>query len=222
MPRSELLFPSFVVYALLLFGLVVIVGTPFLIYKVRKLLHLARSGMGEIDRMRWQDFEECLELMFFRLGYEVRRTPSNKDWGADLVLTLHGIKTAVQAKQRASGRVGVTAVREVVAAKEKYECSGAMVITNRSYTGEALVLAKANRVAMWDRDKLAGYVIASRVEKTRRGSAAPTSSNAGGAICTTCGTQVSERVRDYCMENSKRFGGRIYCMHHQRTAANIR
>jgi restriction system protein len=36
------------------------------------------------------------------------------------------------------------------------------------------------------------------------------------AICVTCGATVSENVRDYCIQHSQRFGGRIYCFKHQR------
>jgi restriction system protein len=39
---------------------------------------------------------------------------------------------------------------------------------------------------------------------------------AAGATCVTCGVTVSERVRDYCLQHSARFGGRIYCFRHQR------
>jgi restriction system protein len=38
------------------------------------------------------------------------------------------------------------------------------------------------------------------------------------ARCVSCGATVSEKVRDYCLARPVRFGGRIYCYTHQRTA----
>jgi restriction system protein len=44
---------------------------------------------------------------------------------------------------------------------------------------------------------------------------------AAPAICVTCGATVSEKVRDYCVLHSQRFGGRIYCFKHQRGARTV-
>ena len=218
MTEFELL-ASFLIKSLLGVAIGVLLAMPILLYQARRLFRLARSGMSEIDRMSWKEFEEYLELMFLRLGYQVQRTPAQRDWGADLILTLHGIKTAVQAKHRTAGRVGVSAVREVVAAKEKYECSGAMVISNDSYTPEALALAKPNRVVMIDRNRLAEMLVASRTRPPlRRDVPRASEPTAVRATCHTCGVPVSNRVRDYCISNRDRFNGRILCMHHQRTA----
>lgn len=37
-----------------------------------------------------------------------------------------------------------------------------------------------------------------------------------GENCFFCGKPVSINVKDYCLTNKKRFGGRIYCFDHQR------
>jgi hypothetical protein len=34
--------------------------------------------------------------------------------------------------------------------------------------------------------------------------------------CSTCGTKVSEKVKDYCLANKERFKGNIYCFEHQK------
>lgn len=36
------------------------------------------------------------------------------------------------------------------------------------------------------------------------------------ATCATCGVIVSQKVRDYCLQHSARFDGRIFCFRHQR------
>ncbi|KUO69944.1 MAG: hypothetical protein APF81_25690 [Desulfosporosinus sp. BRH_c37] len=34
-------------------------------------------------------------------------------------------------------------------------------------------------------------------------------------LCVICGIAVSDKVRDYCMSNNKRFGGKVICYEHQ-------
>lgn len=114
---------------------------------------LARSGIGEIDRMDGIVFERRLEHLFVSRGYRVSRTRARGDYGADLVLEKDGLRTVVQAK-RWSKNVGVKAIQEAVAAKPVYGCDHAMVVTNRYYTEQAQRLAKANGVRLWNRDDL--------------------------------------------------------------------
>ncbi|OMD48468.1 hypothetical protein BSK61_24460 [Paenibacillus odorifer] len=35
-------------------------------------------------------------------------------------------------------------------------------------------------------------------------------------ICARCGKPVTHKVKEYCLSNTKRFKGRIYCYDHQR------
>ncbi|MDI7740565.1 nuclease-related domain-containing protein [Lysinibacillus fusiformis] len=37
--------------------------------------------------------------------------------------------------------------------------------------------------------------------------------------CITCGKKVSEKVREYCISNKKRFKGNIYCYEHQKASS---
>ena len=37
------------------------------------------------------------------------------------------------------------------------------------------------------------------------------------SCCSTCGTRVSDKVREYCLGRPRRFGGKIYCYRHQRS-----
>jgi restriction system protein len=124
-----------------------------LIPAVLRNRRLAASGIADIDAMDGKTFEDCLGALFSRLGYKVEVTPYRGDWGADLVLVSAGVRTVVQAK-RYRKAVGVRAVQEAVAAKAKYRCSEAMVVTNATFTRQAVELARVNGVMLWDRDKL--------------------------------------------------------------------
>jgi restriction system protein len=135
----------------LLLGLFVQAVPLFTLYRKRQ--RLAQSGIADIDKMDGKTFEECLETLFTRLGYAVESTPYRGDWGGDLVIVKDKVRTVVQAK-RYQKSVGVRAVQEVAAAKAKYRCTEAMVVTNSLYTRQARELARVNRVVLWDREQL--------------------------------------------------------------------
>jgi restriction system protein len=114
---------------------------------------LKRARIDEIDQMDGWQFEKKLAVLFQQMGYKVELTPSARDFGADLILQSNGERIAVQAK-RYSKNVGVHAVQEVVGSKRKYNCQGALVVTNSFFTRPAQELAEDNDVELWGRDKL--------------------------------------------------------------------
>lgn len=129
------------------------------IYRLWQIRRLAESRISDIDRMSGEEFERYLEVLFSQLGYQkVERTRYTGDYGADLIVDKYGVKTAIQAK-RSNSNVGVTAVQEVAAARAKYECTRAMVVTNSWYTDQARQLARANGVELWDRTALADAIL---------------------------------------------------------------
>lgn len=182
---------------------------------------LAAAGMDEVDRMSGYEFEKFLEVVFKRLGYAVERTSYVGDWGGDLVFVKDGARTVVQAK-RWKGKVGVRAVQEVVAAKGKYGCNDAMVVTNSTYTAQATELARANGVRLWDREDLIKARLEMRRETPQSApEPAPLPDAPSGpasdqtalpeTVCATCGEPVSEKVRRYCEDHAERFGGKVHC-----------
>lgn len=111
------------------------------------------SGFSKIDKMSGVEFEEYLKYNFEKLGYKVSTTRVSNDYGCDLVLKKHNTRICVQAK-RYSSSVGNKAVQEVVAAMAVYKCSKGIVVTNSYFTSNAKVLAKANKIDLWDRQTL--------------------------------------------------------------------
>ena len=118
---------------------------------------------AEIDRMTGRQFEEWL-ARFFSRGYDVALTPEQGDYGADLILKKGPVTTVVQAK-RWSGKVGVSAIQEITAAKGYYKADSAMVVTNSFFTKEAIELARRNNVVLWDRKKLTDEILAEQAKK---------------------------------------------------------
>ena len=213
---------------LLFLGIVALVYVAVGLWRQRRI---ARSGIEEIDRMTGLQFEQYLEWLFCQLGYRVSRTSYQGDYGADLVATKDGVKTAVQAK-RSKRRIGIKAVQQAFVSTGRYACQQSMVVTNASFTPQAIELARADNVELWDRNRLRkamdsvggkraiAQAIAPEEPTTSQPAmfsvGAQTSGSAEGATCAVCGQRVSEKVRDYCLANERRFVGQILCYRHQR------
>ncbi|MFP4400405.1 MAG: restriction endonuclease, partial [Candidatus Woesearchaeota archaeon] len=97
------------------------------------------SDMAEIDNLSGQEFEEYLEEMFTNLGYESKKTQSSRDGGVDLVLVKDNKTTLVQAKRyQITGRVGVSAIRDINTAKIRHKADNAVVLaTTMNFTYDA-------------------------------------------------------------------------------------
>ncbi|HVB10247.1 MAG TPA: restriction endonuclease [Bacillota bacterium] len=115
---------------------------------------LGRAGLAGMDRMSGLAFEQAMAGLFRARGWTVERTPYQGDYGADLVLKADGVRTVVQLK-RWRGPVGIAAVQQVVAAKALYRAERSMVVTTAHFTPQAITLARANDVDLWDRQHLA-------------------------------------------------------------------
>ena len=101
-------------------------------------------------------------------------------------------------------------------AKGFYNCDKAMVVTNSRYTDQARELANKNSVILWDRDDLVKNLLKFKEVKTvitepvKVVSVAPDN-------CVVCGKNVSEKVKKYCLDNSQRFRGKVYCFNCQKS-----
>lgn len=88
------------------------------------------------------------------LGYNVEVVTSKSgDQGADVIIEKDNIKYAIQVKYY-NNPVGNKAIQEVVAAKSFYKTDKAMVVTNSTFTPQAITLANANDVLLVDGNKL--------------------------------------------------------------------
>lgn len=90
----------------------------------------------------------CAEF-FSQLGYQVQIMEGFNDLGADLVMTKDGIKTVVQVK-RNTKYSGVEGVRQIVTAVKHYRADKGLVFSSASFTKNAITLAKANRIQLYD------------------------------------------------------------------------
>lgn len=197
------------------FALVMIAAIFKAAFRIYEKHKLSKSGIDEIDRMDGKKFERYLEVLFNKLGYRVERTRYVGDYGADLITKKDGVKTVIQAK-RFKNKVSIKAVQEAVAAKGKYGCSEAMVVTNSYYTKQAEELAIANSVKLWNRKDLANALLSVKKEGPIE---AETDAVIEGdqEMCAICSKAVSEKVKQYCLMNQEKFNGKIYCYEHQKS-----
>lgn len=112
-----------------------------------------KCSLEDVDQMTGIDFEYFLYHKFKERKYKVKLTPVTGDYGADLILYKNWEKTVVQAKRHQSG-VGIKAVQEVIGSIAYYGADKGIVITNSYFTPNAINLAKANDIILWDRDVL--------------------------------------------------------------------
>lgn len=169
-----------------------------------------------------------MEQFFKRQGWQVKRTSGKGGYGADLILTSATKKVVIQVK-RWKKNVGYQAIQQAYTSKDVYGCVEALVITNSGFKAQAKDSAKRLGVKLWDREVL--------IEKMSKVNAAQTlvvqepehvdvRSTAALIpdrkqddvlfVCARCGKLVTNKVKDYCLSNPKRFNGRIYCYDHQR------
>jgi restriction system protein len=115
--------------------------------------------MNAVDCMTWWKFEQFVAALLRAAGYQTRLTETY-DYGADVIAQANGERLLVQIKHSTGPDIGNKAVQQVVAAMAYYQGTRGMVVTNRSFTSSAINLAKANRVELWDRDRLAKEMLA--------------------------------------------------------------
>ena len=96
-----------------------------------------------------QEYERYVAYWLEQKGFhDVRITPKSGDYGADILCKdSKGNKVAVQCKLY-SKPVGYRAVQEVISGMHYYNCNIAMVVTNSTYTKQAMTAAKKVNVKL--------------------------------------------------------------------------
>lgn len=105
------------------------------------------SSVQRTSHDKGLDYEQrCLASLIEKCP-DARRTAEGADFGADLLFTYQGTLCAGQCKSL-SKPAGVRAVQEIVAAREHYKATLAVVFSTEGFSESAEALAAANRVAL--------------------------------------------------------------------------
>lgn len=114
--------------------------------------------IDELDKMEGHKFEYAVADLLRHNGYrEVQVTQASNDYGIDILAKRKNVKYAIQCK-RYTGHVGNKAVQEAGLGMDFYRCDAAAVITNSSYTKQAVKLAETTGVRLWDRSFLISLI----------------------------------------------------------------
>ena len=116
-----------------------------------KKLELMKLDLASVKN--GADFEKYLYNIFEKIGYNVTNTKGSGDKGADLILSRNNVKHVVQAKFY-SGTVGFDAIKEAHTGKDIYKAIKAAVVTNSTFTKQAIETATTLNVILIDGNKL--------------------------------------------------------------------
>lgn len=144
--------------------IIFILKIPFYIVKmmIKIILWIFKGVFGLLfgfipdldESMTGEEFEEYVKEVLIRNGYKhVELTKRSGDFGVDILAEYKGKAYAIQCKLY-SRPVGVSAVQQASAGCTYYECDQGVVITNQRFTAQAISLANANNVLLWDGDML--------------------------------------------------------------------
>lgn len=120
----------------------------------QSLENQVRAELLAIDNMEGFVFERYTCQLLLKIGFsEAYTTQKSVDYGVDVIAVKDNVKYAIQCK-RYAGKVGNKAVQEISAGLSYYKAQRGIVLTNSYYTENAVNLAKANNVILWNRKSL--------------------------------------------------------------------
>ncbi len=147
-----------IIWAAVLILTVIIISFILIKSKHGKASAVFTDDFDKIDEMNGYEFEALCAELFIRNGHPIiEKTVKSGDYGADIIIEYYGETIAVQCK-RQSTPVGVKAVQEAKTAESHYNTARSAVITNNTFTRNAITLADENKVILWDREALAEFI----------------------------------------------------------------
>jgi len=93
-------------------------------------------------------FEIIVAEYHKRRGYKAELTPHSHDYGADIILFSNQKKIVVQTKYLFDGKVSIGAVQEISGAIKHFNADEGWVITNATFTKNAIELANSNKILL--------------------------------------------------------------------------
>lgn len=113
--------------------------------------NISALTITDFDNMEGLDFEyACADLLKKNNYKHVKVTQGSGDYGVDILAEKNGKSYAIQCKCY-SKNIGNKAIQEVFSGRVIYNCTFAVVLTNRYFTKSAKLTAEKNQVILWDR-----------------------------------------------------------------------
>lgn len=115
-----------------------------------------KNGVGFDANMSSLEYEQHCANAFSLAGWTTNMTPKTGDQGADVVIKTNDLTGVVQCKLY-NQPVGNAAVQEIIAAREYYQASIAIVVSNANYTTAARQLAAMANVVLLHHGEIAAH-----------------------------------------------------------------
>ncbi len=113
-----------------------------------------RYTLAQLDEMNGHEFEYAVADLLFHNGWrDVEVTQGSGDYSVDVLARRKNMRYGIQCK-RYKGSIGVKAVQEAISGTDFYHRDIAAVITNSTYTKQAVKLAQTSGVRLFGRDFL--------------------------------------------------------------------
>lgn len=140
----------------MIFGVIISLGITGIVVALCRCsaVHLQRNRFmrRDFDNMDGWEFERwCAEWLRQNGFANVQVTSGSGDYGIDIIAHKNHVKYGIQCK-RYEGTVGWHAVEEARAGAEYWGCQKAVVLTNSTFTKQAVEGAGRIGVELWDRE----------------------------------------------------------------------
>lgn len=114
--------------------------------------------MEVIDSMEGHKFESFCATLLTHNGYrDVKVTQGSNDYGIDITARYHNNIYGIQCK-RHKAPIGIAAVREALGGYDYYNCDIVAVLTNNTFSPNAINQAQISGVKLWDRKTLIDFI----------------------------------------------------------------
>lgn len=111
-----------------------------------------------IDSMEGHKFEDFCAVLLENNGFrDVTVTRGSGDYGVDITARYHNRIYGIQCKRYAK-TVGIHAVRDALGGYDYYNCDIVAVLTNSTFTPQAVTQANISGVKLWDRKSLIDFI----------------------------------------------------------------
>ena len=119
-----------IILAVVFFPVTIVFFIVKLLDKKRFNKYLENISIKDIDGLDGHAFEDVMYELFKNAGIKVEKTPKSRDYGADLIINTKLEKIVVQCKLYYNHNVGNSAIQEINTAKNYYDATMGVVITN--------------------------------------------------------------------------------------------
>lgn len=110
-----------------------------------------------IDHLDGWSFEKYCSDLLVKLGYTSVTTKGSNDYGGDILATYNYRTYVIQCK-RYNQPVSAKPIGEVLRSMKHYKCQNGVILTNSTFTSNAIEEAQDCDVELWDRNTLIAYL----------------------------------------------------------------